>query len=228
MREKKRSKSDVIKDLQQREFEQQARMMQLETRHHELLQKTVMLDAENKNLKAVLQNMKTVGGGQHANMNFVSGGNQHSELKRPSSPLDNHIHPIPHHLLQHHHSSHDEDDFFTSASPVVMFEHQQQHQQHPHHPPPQYNQHHSHLINSMFAHFSNNTGSPLPTLDGLHHHGGGGHGIDSLHMDIMMSPMDSSSSPTPSSSNGTSPAETTRVELHDMDLVEESKSVHQA
>ena len=214
MREKKRSKSDVIKELQQREFEQQARMMQLESRHHELMQKTVLLDAENKHLKTVVQNLRS-----------TTTATSSTDLKRPSSSLDNHIHPPPHHLLQHHESSRDEDDFFKSASPVVLFEqHHHQLLHHPTHYQPYQQQCHSHLMNGMFAHFNNHSASPTP-LDGLHHPSAMDSSNLHVNMDIMMSPMNSSSSPTPSSSNGTSPIETTRVELHDMDLVEESSKV---
>jgi len=58
MREKKKSKADVIKELQQREVEQRSRLIQLEARHHELMQRTMMLDAENRNLKNMFQTLK--------------------------------------------------------------------------------------------------------------------------------------------------------------------------
>jgi hypothetical protein len=205
LREKKRSKADVIKELQEREYEQQNRMLQLEARHHELMQRTVMLDAENKSLKAMFQTIKTstTPGGNplldEKRLQLIEQQQHHHHYVQQQQQQQHFSHPH----LQHNHQDQD-DDFFpksASVSPTVMYEHH-------HHP------HHGHLIFSQ----GNNPNSPIS-----------GNMMDGLHVDIVMSPMDSSASPEPTSSSSHEASPSARMDLCDMDLGgEDSRVVAQA
>ena len=162
MREKKKSKADVIKDLQQREAEQRSRMMQLEARHHELMQRTLMLDSENRSLRQMFQALNKSG----EKMDL-------SALSLTSS-------------MQH--QSHLDNAFEFSSRPSSAPGHQQ------------------HLINNMAHAFdriaspfgpnssggqTTNPNSPVfvDSLQHLHHQG---HiQMEHLNMDIVMSPMES-------------------------------------
>lgn len=226
LREKKRSKADVIKDLQQREFEQQAQMLQLEARNHELLHKAAMLDAENKNLKALLQTLKvqaglgSAGGFDEKRFQAVLLDHQHllniqhhQEQQRQQQQIQPHPFFQPHHLPHFPSSSHD-DDFFNKSQhhdPDVYgeSEHHVPHHQ-THHPQAHHQLQHFH--SAFFSQGGTNPNSPIHTMDTLH--------------DIM-TPMGSTTSspePTTASSNDASPhhsgssLENARLELHEMEI----------